>query len=113
MVGGFDRHHLCQTNNAVLGRDVCRLLGTCNEAVRQGDVDYSAPASAFHPGQYAPTRMESGRQIRGDHSVPLLDREILQLRHELDARIVNQDINCSEGLFGVAISTGWVISAPE
>jgi hypothetical protein len=50
--------------------------------------------------------VESGRQIRGDHSVPLLDREILQLRHELDARIINKDIDCPEGLFGVAGHVG-------
>jgi hypothetical protein len=50
--------------------------------------------------------VESGRQIRGDHRVPLLDWELLHLRHELDARIVDKDIDSSEGLFGIADHVG-------
>ena len=44
----LERHHLGQPDDAVLGRDVGRLLGRGDQPVRRGDVDDAAPVAPLH-----------------------------------------------------------------
>ena len=48
--------------------------------------------------------MEGGRQVDGDDLVPFLDRKILHRRDELDARIVDEDVDAAECPLGDARS---------
>ncbi len=50
--------------------------------------------------------MEGGGQVDGQDLVPLLDGEFLHRRDELDAGVVHQDVQPSEGGLGLADHAG-------
>jgi hypothetical protein len=54
---------------------------------------------------------ERRREVDGEDLVPLLDREVLDRRDELDAGVVDQDVHRAERLLGVgdhAGDLGWL-----
>jgi hypothetical protein len=61
--------------------------------------------------------VEGGGQVDRDDLVPFLDRELLDRRDELDAGIVDEDVDRAELGLGLAtmaaISSGLVMSAGE
>ena len=84
----------------------------------RGRVDDAAPLARLHARHRGADGMEGGRQVDGDDLVPFLDREILHRRDELDARIVDEDVDAAERLLRLggpcsAISSGFVMSAGE
>ena len=54
--------------------------------------------------------VEGGGQVDGDDLVPFLDREFLDRRDELDAGIVDQDIDRAELLLGVGDHGGDLVA---
>jgi hypothetical protein len=46
--------------------------------------------------------VECGGEVDGDDRVPAIDREFLDLGHELDACVVDQDVHAAEVLLGIA-----------
>ena len=85
--------------------------------MRRGGVDDAAPAALLHAGHGGADAMEGRRQVDGDDLVPLLDREFLDRRHELDAGVVDEHVDRAEVLSPsatmAAISAGLVMSAGE
>ena len=60
--------------------------------MRGGDVDDAAILALLHPAHRGADCVERGREIERDDGVILVDREILDRRDELNARIVHEDI---------------------
>ena len=96
----FQRRHLGQPNDAVLGGDISGFFGRADQAVRRRDVDDPAPALAavgrLHGRQRQPRRMERAAQVDGDHGVPFLDRKAFDSGDMLDAGVVDQNIDLAE-----------------
>ena len=65
---------------------------------------------SLHAGQREPRGVERRAQVDRDDRVPLLDREVLDRRHVLDAGVVDQDVDAAELALGVAPS--WPRSRP-
>ena len=65
--------------------------------MHRGNVDDAAPALAVpggkHGGKCQPRRMKSATQVDGDDGVPLVGREVLNSRHVLNARVIDQYVN--------------------
>ena len=94
--GGLEADHLGQADQPVLGRDIGGLVRRSDEAVRGGDVDDPSPALLFHLRHRGGDAVERGRQIDRQDCVPLGGREFLHRRGELDAGIVDEDVEPSE-----------------
>lgn len=76
----------------MLRSDISRLLVRSNEAMDRGDVDDPPPAILPHMGNRVLRGMERAAQINGEDLIPLLLGEILDIRGELDPRVIHQDI---------------------
>jgi hypothetical protein len=96
MLGDLERDRLGQPGNAVLGRDVRGLERTRDQRMRGGDIDHPPPVLRFHRRQSEPYGMKRGRQVERDDRVPLVDREFVDRRDELDARVVDEDVDRTE-----------------
>ncbi|SPC17321.1 hypothetical protein CO2235_90195 [Cupriavidus oxalaticus] len=93
---GFQRGHLGQADDAVLGCHIGRFLRRRHQPVRRGHVDDAAPVLLAHAGQREARGVEGGSQVDGDDRVPALDGKVLDRRHMLDAGIVDQDVGAAE-----------------
>ncbi len=94
----LQRHRLGQAGDAVLGRDIGRLERRGHQRMRRGRVDDAAPAALLHAGHGGANAMKRRRQIDRDDRVPFLDRKLLDRRDELDAGIVDENVDRAEGL---------------
>ena len=103
---GLERHDLGQADHAMLGGDVGRLVGRGDQAVRRGDVDDPAPAPPAHARQGGVDRVVVGREVDRQDRLPPGRRELLDRRHELDARVVDQDVERAEFRLGLAHHPG-------
>ena len=100
LLGGLERDHLGEADDAVLGRDVGRLEGRGGQAVRRGDVDDPAPALRAHQRQRRGGGVEGRGEVDRDDLVPLLGREVGDRRDVLDAGVVDQDVDAADRLGG-------------
>ena len=64
--------------------------------MRRGDVDDAPPFALEHLRQRRADRVERRRQVDGDDRVPLIEREVVHRRGELNAGIVHQNVDPSE-----------------
>jgi hypothetical protein len=94
--GNFERCRLGEAGNAVLGGDIGRLEGRRDQRMGRGDIDDAAPALRLHMRNGEARGVEGARQVDGDDRIPFLDRKFLDRRDELDARIVDEDIDAAE-----------------
>ena len=97
--GDFERRHLGEADDAVLGRDIGRLERRGDEAVRRGDVDDAAPLARPHR-RAAPARVvwNADDRLMARIASHFADRELLDRRHELDAGVVDEDVDLAERL---------------
>ncbi len=68
--------------------------------MRRGGADDPPPFLPPHPRHRVTDGVERRGQVERDDHVPLLDREILDRRDELHARIVDEDVDAAEILVG-------------
>ena len=80
----------------MLGRHVGRLERRGDERVGRGGVDDAAPFLRLHARNGGADGVEGRRQVDRDDHVPLLRREILDRRDELDAGVVDENVDGSE-----------------
>ena len=95
--GVFQRGDLGQAHHAVLGGDIGRFFGRTHQAVDAGHVDDAAPVFGQHAGQGQAGGVEGAAHVDGDDGVPFFDREVLDPRHVLNARVVDQNVQAAEG----------------
>ncbi|MNZ77545.1 hypothetical protein D3C78_960910 [compost metagenome] len=96
----FQPYHLGQADHAVLGCHIGGFAGRTDQPVHRGDIDDTPPVALTHARQRQPRAMEHRRQVQGDDLVPAFQRKLLDRRHMLDARIIDQDVDAAEGLLG-------------
>ncbi len=104
--GAFQRSHLGEADHAMLGGDIGRLEGRGDQAVRRGGVNDPAPAARLHAGDDEPGGVEGRAQVDRQDGVPFLGRELFQWGDELDAGVVDQDVDLAERGAG-ALGPGW------
>ena len=63
-----------------------------DERMRRCDIDDASPSALLHAWDRCLHAVEHARQIDGDDRVPTLGRKILDVRCELDASVVHQNI---------------------
>ena len=90
---GLERHDFRQAEDAVLRRDVGRLLRRRDQAMGRGDVDDPSPIARLHVRQGGADGVKRGREVDRDDRIPLLDRKLLDRRDVLDAGIVHEDVH--------------------
>ncbi len=73
-------------------------------------VDDPAPLARLHAGQRGADRMEGRAHVDRDDLVPLLDREFLDRRDELDAGIVDEDVDRAELALGIRDHLGDLVA---
>ena len=100
--GRLQADHLGQADQPVLGRDVGGLVGRRDEAVGGSDVDDPSPALLLHLGRRRRDAVERGRQIDIQDRIPLGGREFFHRRGELDAGIVEENVEALPNLSIVA-----------
>ena len=85
----------------MLGCDISRLLPARDQPMGRGHVDNAPPAFLLHAGDNRLHAEKCGGKVDRDDRVPLLLREILDVRDKLDAGIVHQDVDAAHRLFGL------------
>ncbi len=98
----LQRHRLGQADDAVLGRDVRRLVRRRHQAVHRGDVDDPPPAALVHRGQQAADQHERRGQHHLEQQRPPLLVELLDGADVLEAGVVDEDVHISD-LVGEAV----------
>ena len=92
----LERDRLGEARDAMLGGDIGRLERRGDQRVGRGGVDDASPLLGLHAGRRRLDRVERGREVDGDDGVPLIGRKLLDRRDELDAGVVDQDVDGSE-----------------
>ena len=92
-IGAFQRGHLGQAQDPMLGRDIGGFLRAADQPVGGGDVDHAPPAPGLHGWQGRAHGVEGAGEVDRDNAVPAVHWEILDVGGELDAGVVHQDID--------------------
>ena len=79
--------------------------------MRRADVDDAPPLALLHAGHRRARGVEGRGEVDGDDGVPLLDRELLDRRHVLDAGVVDQDVDRAEVALGLGDHVGDLVVA--
>ena len=95
----FKRNGLGQAGDAVLGGDISRFERRRDQRMRRRRIDDAAPALFLHQRHGGADAVKCRRQIDRDDRIPFLDRKILDRRDELDAGIVDENIDRAERAF--------------
>src|SRR5262245_21548494 len=106
IVCGLHGNNLGQSDKAMFGGDISNFLRTGHQTVGRGDIDDAAPFSLFHARYCNADRMEGRGQVGRNDRVPFFDREVLDIRNELDSGIVDQNVERDEILFSRADNVG-------
>ena len=88
----FQRDHLGQPLQAVLGRDIGGLVRGGPQAVHRGDVDDPAKPLLVHVRQRRPGQPERGLKHDREDQPELLRRELVHRGDVLQARAVHQHV---------------------
>lgn len=114
-------HGLGQHPQRALGRRVGAGGGAAQHAHHGAGVDDLAAAAARdHPPGHGPGAVEGAVQVGGDHRVPGLVRHLVQRAAEVDAGVVEQDVDRAEavldrgdaGLHAEALSAAELMHGP-
>ena len=105
-LGDFQGDRFCQPHDPVLGHDIGRLVGRGDQSMGRTQVDDPAPVAFLHAGQGRFDRVPVRHHVDGDNRLEPVVRKILDRRDMLDTGIVDQNIDASEGFFGVAHHRG-------
>ena len=92
----LERDGFREADESVLRGDVRGLVWRCDEAVHRRDVHDAAPAFRVHVRQRGAREVEGAEEHHADESLPGLDRELLDRRDVLQARVVHQDVDAAE-----------------
>ena len=104
-LGDFQPDRLGEPGDAVFGGNVRGFERARDQRVRGSDVDDAAPLFHLHGRQREADRMERRGQVDGDDRVPFVDGELVDRRDELDASVVDEDVDGTEFLERLAPSS--------
>ena len=96
----LERDRLRESDEAVLGRDVGRLVGAGDQPVYRGHVDDPAPGAPFHAGDDGLGELERGDEHYLDQPCPLVFGEVLDRCDVLEPGVVDEDVDMALDLQG-------------
>ena len=97
----LERHHLRQSDEAVLGAAVVGPPRCAGEAIVGGDIDEATPIALLHAGHCQARDVERRRQVDCKCVVPLLDRHVLDEGVVPRHGVVDDDVDGPEPLLGI------------
>ena len=96
----LQRDRLREADEAVLGRDVGRLVGAGDQPVYRGHVDDPAPGAPLHSGYDGLGELERGNEHDLDQPRPLVVGEVLDRGDMLEPGVVDEDVDMTVDLHG-------------
>ena len=98
MTGGLQCHRTSEANQGRLGSDVVDAVHRCPKAVDRRHVDDATEIPPAHVAKHKSRRVEGGRKIDRERTVPVLHAKLLDGGEVSDDSIVDQNVDATEGL---------------
>src|SRR5437762_10757401 len=92
----FQRDDLGEAQHAMFRRDIGGLMRRSDQAVRRRDIHDAPPVPFLHLRQHRTDRVEHGGKIDRENRIPALDGKFVDWCRELNAGIVDEDVDAAE-----------------